>query len=201
MAKNYGMVVPDAEIKEAVKAWRESRPQTVALWKMLERAAVEAVQKPGVMTEYNGIRFKKVGKFLLMRLPSNRLLYYFDAHIEQKAMPWLDDDGNPVFKDVVAYWGVDSKTKKWQVCYGYGGLWTENAVQAIARDLMAAAMLNLEAAGYPVVLSVHDEVLADVPEGHGSVEDFEKIMCTLPEWAAGLPVNAEGWQGARYAKK
>lgn len=200
MAKNYGMYVPDAEAKEAITAWRDSRPFTTRLWKSLEKAAIEAVMSPGTMVDYRGIRFKQVGKFLLMRLPSNRLLYYFDAHIEQKVMPWTDDDGNPVVKDVVAFWGVDSKTKRWQMQFGYGGLWTENAVQAIARDLMAEAMLNVEAAGYPVILTVHDELLCDVPAGHGSVEEFEKLMCKLPAWADGLPVSAEGWSGPRYRK-
>lgn len=200
MAKNYGMSVPDAEAKEAIAAWRESRPMTVALWKGLEKAAFEAVSAPGSITTFRAIKFRKVGSFLVMRLPSGRYLYYFDAHLEPTKMPWTDDDGNPVWKDTVTFYGVDSKTKKWSMQHAYGGLWTENAVQAIARDLMAGAMVRLEKAGYRPVLSVHDEVLAETPIGHGSLEEFEQIMCQLPVWAEGLPVTAEGWEGPRYKK-
>lgn len=200
MAGNYGVKVPDSEAKEAIYAWRESRPNTVALWKGLDAAAFEAVSNPGVLTAYGMIRFKVVGKFLMMRLPSKRLLYYYDPQIVEKEMPWTDDAGNPVMKPCVSYMGTDSYTHKWTRQFGYGGKWTENAVQAIARDLMAFAMLGLEEAGYPVVLTVHDEVLCDVPCGHGSVEHFCKIMTNTPSWAAGCPVSAEGWEGMRYKK-
>lgn len=190
----------DDQVRDNVYAWRDSRPQTVKLWRSLEDAAFKAVQNPGTLTTYRDIRFKVVGKFLLMRLPSNRLLYYFDPQIVEKEMPWKDDDGQPVFKDVVSYMAVDSFTKKWTRQYGYGGLWTENAVQATARDLMAQAMIRLEAEGYPVILTVHDELLAEVLLGRGSVEEFVKIMTIVPPWATGCPVAAEGWEGNRYRK-
>ena len=85
---------------------------------------------------------------------------------------------------------------KWSDCrFGqgaYGGLWTENIVSAIARDLLAGAMLRLEAAGYPMVLTVHDEVVVEVPDGFGSLDEFRRLIVATPDWADGiLPIAAK----------
>jgi DNA polymerase len=82
----------------------------------------------------------------------------------------------------------------------YGGLWTENVVQATARDLMADAKLRVRPAGYPSILTVHDEVVSEVPAGFGDLKEFEKLLTELPGWAAGIPVAAEAWRGFRYRK-
>ena len=82
----------------------------------------------------------------------------------------------------------------------YGGLWTENIVSGIARDLLAEAMLRIEAAGYPIALHVHDEIVCEVPEGFGSTEEFTRLMIQPPSWALTLPIAASAWIGARYAK-
>jgi DNA polymerase len=96
--------------------------------------------------------------------------------------------------------GVDPYTKKWKRQSAYGGLLCENVVQATARDLMAYAMPKCEEKGYECLLTVHDEVICRSPKGHGSVKEFEGLVASIPPWAAGLPLKAEGWAGSRYRK-
>jgi len=100
----------------------------------------------------------------------------------------------------VSFYGTDRDTRKWCRQSAYGGLWVQNATQGLCRDLLANAMLKLEAAGYPIVLSVHDEIVAEVPGGTGDLAEFTKIMCDAPEWATGLPLKAEAWRDRRYRK-
>jgi DNA polymerase len=95
---------------------------------------------------------------------------------------------------------LNSVTRQWTSQIIWGGLLTENVVQATARDLMAGAMMRLEMAGYPVVMSVHDEIICEVPEGHGSLAEMISLMTEVPAWAQGCPVAAEGKESLRYEK-
>lgn len=200
MGVNYGVDLPDEEVEQIRDQWRGAHPAIKQFWWDLEAAAIKAVMEPGSTQWVNDIVFRVAGSFLFMRLPSKRFLAYAYPEIQPKQMPWTDDDGRPVWKDSLSYMGVNSYTRKWERCFAYGGLLAENATQAVARDILADAMPRLESAGYEVILTVHDEIVCEVPEDFGSVEEMVEIMTMLPEWAAGCPIAAEGWQGRRYRK-
>jgi len=126
---------------------------------------------------------------LLLTLPSGRRLSYPEARL----MPGK-------FENTRELQYKDNAKGGWSDVGAWYGTLTENAVQATARDLLAAAMLRLEAAGYPVVLHVHDEVVCEVPEGFGSIEEFQRLLTIVSDWAEGLPVAAKAWTRQRYAK-
>jgi DNA polymerase len=196
------ILVTDEEAAEIVTSYRKNNPEIPALWRELERGALEAVLHPDKPVDCAGgkIRWVRHGTWLWMRLPSGRVLWYADPHVALRTMPWVDDEGTPAKKRCVGFMGINSTTHRWTRQWGYGGLWTENAVQAICRDVLLLALLRLEAAGYPVILSVHDEAIAEVPKGFGSVKAFEAIMEEPVDWAPGFPLKAEGWRGQRYKK-
>ena len=98
----------------------------------------------------------------------------------------------------ITFWGVNSQTKKWNLTSTYGGKLVENITQAVARDLMAEAMLALDDAGYEIVLTVHDEIITEVTDG--TIQEFTKIMEQVPSWATGLPVRVEAYESRRYRK-
>lgn len=194
MALGYGVKVPEAEVKQIVEKWRESRPMTTRFWKELEKACQAAIKNPGKTYVYRSIKFGVRGNMLAMKLPSGRCLWYMNPRIEPKEMSWGE------VKNVIAFDGVNSTTRKWGRQYLYGGLLAENATQATARDLLVNGMFSVEAEGYSVVMHVHDEMIAEVPEGFGSVEELELLMCALPDWGKDIPLKAEGWRGKRYKK-
>lgn len=188
MARLYGIHV-DVQTAERIKAqWRAANKAIVQMWYDLENAAINAVANPGKAygLKNKKIAFKVVGRWLYMRLPGNRKIAYFE--------PKLDAEGK------LTYMGIDTYTRQWGRVNTYGGKLCENAVQATARDLLAAGLLRLEDAGYNPVGSVHDEAITEPPTGFGSIEEAEEIFMRAPAWAAKLPIACESWRGARYRK-
>ena len=177
----------------AVNAYRSNYAKIPRLWKMLDEAAIAAIAERGRETKYRSVSFYADKNWLLIKLPSGRKLFYREPRLVTYAGPYGE-------KVSVEYSAVNSMTKKWNRERTFGGKLTENIVQGLCRDLIADAMLRLETSGYPVIASVHDEVISEVPVGQGSVEEMVALMCQLPDWAKDFPLAAEGKEGLRYGK-
>lgn len=207
MASTYGVVVPDDQADEIKKAWRETNPNIVKFWRDVEDAAIRAITRPGETIQCGPVAFRVVGSFLWLRLPSGRALCYPYPRVMETKTPWGAMKELPTFKTVPnvsnrkkIMWDDKSNTSKWARISTYGGALVENITQAVARDILAEAMVRLEKNGYPLILTVHDENVSEVDEGFGSASEYEEIMCELPTWATGLPVAASGFESERYRK-
>lgn len=200
LARRRGMTLQEFAIQKQVWAWRDASPNVVKFWKGLETAAMAAIREPGSLYRFRGIyRFRAISYHmdagvLYCTLPSGRRLAYHQARI-----------GPGRFGPAVFYHGWNSNPKfgamGWVELDTYGGKLTENVVQAVARDLLAHGMLSVADAGYSIVMHIHDEIICEEREGHGSVEEIERLMGIMPDWAKDWPVRAAGgWRGKRFRK-
>ena len=203
MAVNYGVVVEDEKGEEIKVAWREAHPKIVKYWYSVEEAAMAAVANPGgkyyAGAQGRQVCFRVVGDYLWCQLPSGRCLSYPKPRIEMVDTFWGTKKSAVTFMSMDSR--VGSKTKGQYIRQSsYGGKFVENITQAVARDVLTASWPTLEAAGYPIVLHVHDENMSQVPKGFGSVEEYEELMSIVPPWAKDLPIAADGFRGTRYRK-
>lgn len=187
----------DDEIKDIVNRWRDTNPKIRDLWYAFDSAAVQVINCGGAIKvrcctlarEYDSTQGVSC---LTILLPSGRKLYYIDPAVGENR--W----GNPS----ITYMGLNDKNK-WSRVETYGGKLVENVVQAIARDCLAQAIEHLEAAGYPVVFHVHDEVVIDIApfaDDKAMLNNVVQIMSTPIPWAQGLPLGADGWVGTFFKK-
>lgn len=189
---NFGVKDADLELaKLAVKAYRDNNQAVTRGWTTLERAAIEAVGRPGAKVSVFKVSWKYDGKILWCQLPSGRRLAYFSPEVVKTKTPW----GDPALK--LYYWGVDEK-KKWSRMGTYGGHLTENLCQAIARDITVNGIRNAERCGFDYMFQVHDEIVCE-SKALG-VDDLVNALTSKPSWAKDLPVAASGWIGPRYKK-
>jgi DNA polymerase len=207
----------DEEVKETILAWRKASPEIVEMWGGQERgrpwdrdyrlerygfegAFVNAVQYPAQSFQAHGITFFMRGDCLVVRLLSGRELCYHGPRLHPSSREYV---GAGVLEITYRTWNSNPKYGPvgWVTMQTYGGRLAENIIQATAHDIQRYGIEALEAAGYPIVLHVYDENVAEVPHGFGSIEEFESIMSRMPPWAADWPVRASGgWRGRRYRK-
>lgn len=204
--------------------WRAANPAITASWAALEDAIREAIQNPGAVAQAARTKYLVAKGFLWAQLPSGRCLAYGSPRLKDQVWAKRKIDGEwadaevmerdmaealerkgecqiqGATKQKVTALGVNSVTKKWERFALYGGLAQENNTQGTARDLLVNGMWKAEEAGYEIVATVYDEILAEVDRGFGDVREFEKLICELPAWADGLPLTAGGWRGKRYRK-
>lgn len=213
---------------DAIKRmWREAHPKTVAFWAELEDAVLCAIRNPG-KAYWAGANVRPDGKkalkivrtkakhdptfdeerddpnaagwWLKIELPSGRIMSY--PGIALSVTTEIDEDtGKKRTSTRIKYQGENQTTRQWGFQYTYGGKLTENIVQALCRDILAWSMPGVEAAGYEIVLSVHDELITEVPDTDDyTTEELCALMCDLPVWAKGFPLAAEGDIMYRYRK-
>ena len=183
------MGLTEDELPPLVAAWRKANPHMVQFWWDVDAAAIKAVTEKQ-KTKVGKIIFEYKSGILFITLPSGRKLSYVKPRMAV----------NKFGRDGLTYEGI-SENKKWSRIETYGPKLVENIVQGTARDLLAEAMLRVEKKGYPIVMHCHDEIIAEVPEGSGSVDEMCEIMAIQPKWAEGLPLRADGYSCSFYQKQ
>lgn len=191
------------EIRKINNAWRKAHPNIVQFWSDLESAAWKAVKHVGrTYCVRDIIFFCFDGAVLWMTLPSGRRLAYPGARIASVYVP----KGTKVI--VETEWGdstllfKDNSSGQWRDVRAWSGTFCENVVSAVARDLLATAMVRLDAAGFALVAHVHDEAVAEIRKTNleSAKAKFTKLMMQVPVWAEGLPIAVNTWISERYVK-
>lgn len=192
-AHKAGWMIDEDMAKLAVRSYRDRWWRVPKLWSGLNDAAVSAVRAPGRYCEYQGCGYRVEGDYLTCRLPTGRKLFYYRPALQ------IDPEKEWAGEGVV-YWAnrqLGSGARVWTQVSGYGGLWTENNVQAIARDCMMHGALLAEDEGYELVMMVHDETIADDVKDH---KGLEQCLGVTPASLPGLVLKAEGKTDFRYGK-
>jgi len=187
-----------------VTNWRNANPGIVQSWWDLQDAAIDAVMNQGRAVAVLGgkVTYYCDGRCLWCVLPSGRMICYANPRVEQERTTYIDKYGQEKerVKRKVVFWGF--KEGQWRELSLYGGLQCENIVQGTARCIMVDRMFAAEDAGFPLVLTVHDELLAEVSKlaEHYNDKTLEAIMSVTPPFVAGLPLAAKAWTDERYVK-
>jgi DNA polymerase len=187
---NAGVIISEAFAKKAVKAYRDDHPAIVQSWKTVEEVAARVI-RTGKSEKALRCKFLMRDHWFCIRLPSGREIRYPHA----RATP-VERWGRPGYQ---ISFRAETKGRIYRETT-YGGKLIENIVQGIAFDVMCQGMRNAEDADYPVHGTVHDELITMRKKGTGDIKVLEKIICEMPPWANGIPLNSEGFVCERYRK-
>lgn len=189
-ALNMGLT--EDELKPLVDTWRNKNSRIVRFWYDTENAVMEAISNRTTVKINSYVRAIYKSGILFLELPSGRRLAYPKPRI-------IDHDKFPG-RQKITFEGINGITKQWETTDTYGGKLVENIVQATARDCLAYSMLQLDKAGYDIVMHVHDEVVIETDENSNELEKVTEIMGQDIPWAKGLPLRADGFECDYYQK-
>jgi len=199
----------DERILEICRTWRSKHPMVIGLWRGLENTAIQAVQCPDHnLYTYRQIGYQVVDDWLSCILPDGKKIWYYEPELRVGMPAWhrpeLKEDcaaGTCSCKPGPKLSYMAQKEGQWRRVYTYGGKLAENTTQATSRQVLKPILKRIEAAGYPIVLTVYDEVVCEVSEGFGAKEEFQKLMTASPgDWAKDWPIKVDVWEGGRYRK-
>jgi DNA polymerase bacteriophage-type len=174
------------------QGWRAANPMIERLWYDMERAAIAALHSPGQVFRAGRLVLRAEGQdWLRIKLPSGRFLCYYQ--------PRVDDGGKLTYMGM--YRRASNSKPVWTRIATYGGKLVENVTQASSRDVLAHNLPGIEAAGYELVLTVHDETVTEAPDTPDyNAEHLSALLAACPPWADGLPLAAGGFEAPRYRK-
>jgi DNA polymerase len=200
MAQIYNVKMTEERAEEIKNLWREHNPGIKQFWRTIEDASLQCVRGPvgNKVIIGHGASFARGQQVLIMRGPSGSSLIYWYPHVERVETPWG-------IKDTMTFWSEDAMTHRWCKFYSYGGMITENLTQFTSRCLTADSLIKLEDAGYPPVLTVHDENVVQAskqtfPDPREAEKVIRGIMMQAPDWAAGVPINVACVAADKYMK-
>jgi DNA polymerase len=197
MARAYGVEFDEDTAKQTVSAWREANKPIKRFWSAMQSAALGALAAPGVPQRCARLTLTYFADkdFLTIKLPSGRALCYYQPFLSDRIAPWGE------YTKALSYLGTNQVTRQIERTDAYGGKLVENVTQAVARDVLAANLPRIEVAGFEILGTVHDEVIALVDDDSGlDHRHLSAMLATRPDWANGLPLAAEGYSSRRYQK-
>jgi DNA polymerase len=186
------MGLSEPEMKSLVDQWRNANANIVRFWYDTEENAKDAINQPGtIFYGPRGVEFQMIHDTLFIKLPNGRRLAYKNAKVQ---------DGS--YRSEIIYDGKDQNTGRWTKVNTYGGKLVENITQAVARDCLAAAMMELNKAGYMPTFHVHDEVIVEVPidTKEKAMKDIKDLMALKLPWTKGLILTADAYDTPYYMK-